>query len=30
MFLNKSVMLSLLFTIVLSGCSGSDGFGEWQ
>tara|TARA_R110001592_G_scaffold291131_2_gene560430 strand:+ start:32986 stop:35037 length:2052 start_codon:yes stop_codon:yes gene_type:complete len=27
MFLNKSVMLSLLFTIVLSGCSGSDGFG---
>ena len=27
MFLNKSVMLPLLFTIVLSGCSGSDGFG---
>lgn len=27
MFLNKSVMLSLLFTIVLSGCSGNDGFG---
>lgn len=27
MFLKKSVMLSLLFTLVLSGCSGSDGFG---
>jgi hypothetical protein len=27
MLLNKSVMLSLLFTIVLSGCSGNDGFG---